>query len=140
MFDYQFWFPILALLIAAYAANLQRKQTNLTISQALKPDGGVSPPSWWKSPAVIAVFILACLTWGPYILSQIEPEVRLQSVGTEISGPADLLGRFINITLNVSLDGNEIYKYYPQKVMAVAYHWPIDKDIDDTQDLQKSPV
>jgi hypothetical protein len=142
MFDYQFWFPVLGLLIAGYAAFLQQKQVNLIISQTPKPDAAMLARPLWKSPIVIVMFILACLTWGPYVLTHFPTDktTTIPNLGITIEGDADQFNRFLNATLSISIDGNQIYGYSPQKVMAVAFHWPTDRDIDDAQDLQKSQV
>jgi hypothetical protein len=51
---------------------------------------------------------------------------------------SDTSGILLNATLTIAIDGAVRYRYSPQKAMAVAFHWPLDKDVDDNQDLQKA--
>jgi hypothetical protein len=142
MFDYQFWFALAGTLGTLYAAYWQRKSVIMTMEaqRANNLDGTVQPLAWWKSPPFVALFILACSLWGPYILSRLSAPTQLHSVSMGLSGQADILDHFLNATITISMDGNEIHTYQPKKAMAVAFHWPTDKDVDDTEDIQKSQV
>jgi hypothetical protein len=146
MLEYQFWFGILALLLAFYSAYHQTKQTNLMASQAAsraeRRRGEIPRLIWWRSPAILALFALACLVWGPYILSKIHEEERLLNsvAGIRTVTVDNSTGKLKDVGLYVSVDGNEIYKYSPWRVMAAAFVWTSDRDADDVQDLQKSTI
>jgi hypothetical protein len=49
-------------------------------------------------------------------------------------------GKLISATAIISIDGSEIYRYNPMRVMGAVFHWTPDRDADDISDLQKSPA
>jgi hypothetical protein len=152
MFDqsWQFWGPILGLLIAAlalippyYTAFFQRNQPMIATESQVTESGrsDTTRSAWWKSPQVIAWFLLWCSLWGPFLYSKLYQDDPILRVGSTLSGTRDMIsGRFLGAALAISIDGAAIYKYAPQKVMVVAFHWPTDRDIDDTENLQKSEL
>jgi hypothetical protein len=151
MVDYQFWFPlvgtfsgVVAMLGTLYSAYWQRKAIMMaTEAQGINNQRGkIQLPIWWKSPAVLALFILSCSLWGPYILSKVNEEDRVRGNGGIQAATIDnSTGRFIDFTLYVSINGDDIYRYASSwRVMAVGFVWTIDRDLDDIQELQKSPV
>jgi hypothetical protein len=142
--DYQLLLSILGLLVMVYGAHHQRKQTNLmesqVLSRAARRRGEIPRLIWWKSPAIWVLSILMILNWGPYILSTINNDLVIQNKTFGISSGTVDLGshKFTDLGLRVTVDGNEIYKYSPWRVMAVAFIWTPDKDVNDVQELQKS--
>jgi hypothetical protein len=120
----------LALLVAAYTAYLTRQQVQMlkagTASRNSPNRGGVQ--QWWRAPSVLAVALLAVITWVPWLygLSQ-RPSF----------GP----GRFEYGSLP---DGRlfiaqEIQEDRPdRKIIAIAFHYYGNVDINDAPGLQKS--
>jgi hypothetical protein len=142
MFEYQFWLAILGVLIAAYTAYLQRKQIMMAIESA-SPNTGAKPPSslvWWKSPAIILLFLLVCVNWGPFILSKIHEEDRVRGGGGIRAATIDnSTGKYVDFTLYVSINGEDIYQYsLSWRVIAAGFVWTVDIDHDDIQDIHKS--
>jgi hypothetical protein len=137
-------FGFVAMVSNVYSAYWQRRSVMMAIEargQENRPEA-IPQSAWWINPSVIALFLLSCSLWGRYILSHVtrETSTTIRTVGTDISGSTDIFGHFLQIAITLSVDGNEIYSYFPQKVMAIAFHWPTDTDVDDTPELQKSPV
>jgi hypothetical protein len=135
-------FGFVAMVINVYSAYWQRRSVLMAI-EAQRPENRpnvILPSSWWKNPSVIALFLLSCFLWAPYILSRLSAPTQLHSVSMVLDGPADIFNQFLNVAITISMDGNEIYTYHPQKAMAIAFHWPIDRDVDDTEEIQKSQV
>jgi hypothetical protein len=144
--DYQLALSILGLLVMVYGVHHQRKQTKLmesqTLSRPARRRGETPGLIWWKSPAIWTLFALMCLTWGPYLLSKSgeEQTIRDYAAGIRAGAINNNTGKPVDITFYVAVDGNEVYKYFPWRAMAVAFVWPTDRDLDDVQDLQKSPA
>jgi hypothetical protein len=142
MFDYQFWLALLGTLGTLYSAYWQRRSAMMAIeAQGPKHRRAAEAPTWWKSPSVIALFILVCALWGPFIVNRLSEEPVLRNVTTGMDGVRDnSSGKLIAAALYITVDGNEIYKYAPMRIMAAGFHWKPDRDVDDVDDLQKSAV
>jgi hypothetical protein len=132
--DLQLLIPILALAVAGYSAHLQRQQVNLmTAGQNVLP-GIPAGQSWWKSPTVIALFILVLLTWVPWLWTtfvspKFQPYVTIVSWGA-LNLPAGQL----QITAAVTATKEN------EKLEAIAFHYKGDVDVMDAKDLQKSAM
>ena len=140
---YQIVLSIVAVVVAVYGVHEQRKQTRMMETQALsrpaKRRGEVPRVIWWRSPAIIVLLILMCLTWGPFVISKSGEEERLHaSMGIKTGTFNNSTGKLVDATIYVGIDGNEIYKYSPARVMAAAFVWMIDQNPDDVGNLQKS--
>src|SRR5262245_38633997 len=87
--DYQLALAILALLVAAYAAYLQREQLKLTAAASKKGAAKAVVRPWWSSASFIALLIVTALAWVPFGIStwQNWKEVRV-GVGVLVWGAA----------------------------------------------------
>jgi hypothetical protein len=112
--DYQLLIPLLAFAVAGYSAYLQRQQVRIMSGEqdSLPVVGG--PVPWWRTPAVIAVFLLALLSWVPWIASMIrtptQPAIGVAGWGgfTPALGTMPIAVVVNEATPNIKLMGSPI--------------------------------
>jgi hypothetical protein len=132
--DLQLLVPILALGVAGYSAYLQHRQVTLMLAGQEDLPVIPRPTPWWRTPAVVAAFVLAILAWVPRVWSTWVIAKNQPMVGMAGWGLLDLTNRSLQITVASARQDDT------QKFMAVAFHYRGDTDIEDVSDLQKSSL
>jgi len=131
--EYQQLIPPLALLVAIYSAYLQRKQVRLTTADQEELPGISKPTPWWRAPTVIAVFVLALLTWIPWAVTSLRAPT-IPAIG--IAGWGGFSQELGSMPLGVVV--NEANPNI--RLMGIAFHYTAETDFTDVSDLQKSAV
>lgn len=98
----------------------------------------ISPP-WWKTPPVIAMAVLAAISWIPYFLVHQSEELRNDGMDhlavTGWGGDRDLGPGY----LYVMADGNHFLPYRSKyKLLSLCITWDGLSDIVDAAPLYKS--
>ena len=134
--DYQSLLGVLAVILAAYSAYNQRKQTQMMVIQAstAKALKGVKNSApWWISFHFLALVVVAALAWVPFLIGALqETPARVATWGQSPTIPN---------ASQIIVDGTSLSKYKSRyRMIAICFHWFGKQDIQDMDPLQKSAV
>jgi hypothetical protein len=127
--DFSIVIALVSLFVGFAGIYYQRRQTLMAEQQSVIRNRNYS---WITSPAVLAMAALGIVAWVPAIMWLLQgPNPRVLSWGGVLNVSP--------IALQITVDGSSL-KWYVERyrLIAVAFHYFGEQDIDDVDGIQKS--